>query len=155
MLHDLELYKEFYETGLVRADAHWELILSDDPETIQRLETLLKTTQDEAVDEFIETSCWSDDLTDFVGKKGTPNERRITLCRAYLKDRVSTQTDYARLTPLEHEFYMLVYEMESRCTDPVLKKRAKAALKDSSRVAERATVRHRKEHRALVEKFRR
>jgi hypothetical protein len=44
---------------------------------------LLEGTQTEAVDEFIEQSCWSEDVPRFVGGKGTPAERREALRAAY------------------------------------------------------------------------
>lgn len=62
MLHDLDLYKEYYE-GSNSGTAKWALIFSDDAAEIKALEGVLKMTQAEAVDEFIEDSCWKDDLT--------------------------------------------------------------------------------------------
>ena len=50
MLHDLELYKEYYEGLSNKADAHWALIFSDDPAEIKALKGLVKMTQAEAVD---------------------------------------------------------------------------------------------------------
>jgi hypothetical protein len=144
MLHDLELYKEYYE-GSNRADAQWQLIFSDDPAEIKSLEGIVKMSQAAAVDDFIETSCWKDDLTlrGFVGKKGTADDRLHGLRFAYLlqNSRLSMQTDYSLLTPLEHSFLMLVWKMEEICTDPALKKRAQFLLKDAARIADRARER--------------
>ena len=144
MLHDLELYKEYYE-GSNRADAQWQLIFSDDPGEIKSLEGIVKLSQAAAVDDFIETSCWKDDLTlrRFVGKKGTADERVHALRFAYLLtySRLSTQTDYSLLTPLEHSFLMLVWKMAEICTDADLKKRAQFVLKDAARIADRARER--------------
>jgi hypothetical protein len=64
----------------------WRLILSDDPTEIARLETELEGTQAEAVDHFIERSCWSLDLPEFVGGKGSPAERRAALRAAHKAD---------------------------------------------------------------------
>ena len=61
----------------------WQLIFADDPAEIARLEALLGGTQTEAVDEFIEQSCWGEDVPRFVGGKGTPAERREALRAAY------------------------------------------------------------------------
>jgi len=61
----------------------WQLIFADDPAEITRLEALLEGTQTEAVDEFIEQSCWSEDVPRFVGGKGTAAERREALRAAY------------------------------------------------------------------------
>ena len=49
MLHDLELYKEFYE-GPERATAQWQLIFSDDPAEIKSLGAILKMSQAQAVE---------------------------------------------------------------------------------------------------------
>ena len=61
----------------------WQLIFADDPAEIARLEALLEGTQTEAVDEFIEQSCWSEDVPQLVGGKGMPAERREALRAAY------------------------------------------------------------------------
>ena len=61
----------------------WQRIFADDPAEIARLEALLEGTQAEAVDEFIEQSCWSEDVPQLVGGKGTPAERREALRAAY------------------------------------------------------------------------
>ena len=144
MRHDLDLYKEYYE-GSDRAHAHWYLVFSDDPAEIKTLEGILKMSQTEAVDDFIETSCWKEalSLTRFAGKKGTSDERLHALRFAYLLEnaKLSMQTDYSLLTPLEHSFVQLVWKMEEICTDPVLKKRAQVELKDAARIADRARQR--------------
>ena len=50
MLHDLDLYREFYKADRHRfRDVQWELVLSDDPVIIKRLEAFSKTTQKRAV----------------------------------------------------------------------------------------------------------
>jgi hypothetical protein len=150
MLHDLELYKEYYDGMPYQANAQWALILSDEPTTIRELEKLLKMTQDEAVDNFIETSCWADDLPRLVGKKGTPGERLRALRRVYLKSAApSLQTDYTLLTPLEHDLFMTLFKLEEVCTDPALKKRAKAGIEAAGRIADKAKSRYQKEYEAL------
>ena len=150
MVHDLDLYKEYYE-GSNRADAQWALILSEDPATIKRLEALLKITQSEAVDKFVETSCWSDELPSLVGKRGTSGERLHMLRGAYLKQfsGPAGQTDYSLLTPLEHHLFMSVFELEKTCTNPDMKRRAEIALKNAAMIADRAKIRQRKEYEAL------
>jgi hypothetical protein len=55
------------------------LVKADDPAEIARMQAVLKCTQDEAVNHFLERSCCSEDLPDFVGGKGTPQERRSAL----------------------------------------------------------------------------
>jgi hypothetical protein len=70
-----------------RAGFMWELILSDDAATIARLETDLGLTQAQAVDEFIETSCWGDDLPHLTGKRGTPERRLEALRRIFRADK--------------------------------------------------------------------
>lgn len=64
--------------------ARRRLILADDPAEITRLETSIGETQPEVIDDFIENSCWSADLPDFVGGRGTPAERRAALRAVYL-----------------------------------------------------------------------
>src|SRR5262245_26314709 len=51
------------------------LVLSDDAIEIKRLETLIGCSQDELVNHYIEKSCYSDDLPEYVGGKSTPQER--------------------------------------------------------------------------------
>ena len=53
-------------------DARRRLILTDDAAEISRLETSLGETQSEVIDDFVENSCWSADLPDFTGGRGTP-----------------------------------------------------------------------------------
>lgn len=142
MMHDLDLYQEYY-TGTNRADAQWALIFSDDPAEKEKLEGILKMTQAGAVDDFIEGSCWSDDLPNFKGNKGDVEERLYALRLQYLLQNAkpSMQMGHTLLTPLEQDFYRLVYEMEKICTDATLKKRAQFVLKDADRVVERARPR--------------
>ena len=147
MLHDLDLYKEYYERFPKRGDAQWALIFSDDPAEIKKLEGIVKMTQAGAVDDFIETSCWKDDLPDLVGNKGTADERLHRLRFVYLlqHSKLTTLTEHRLLTPLEHDLVDLVEEMEQSCTIDKLKKRAQSVLKDADRVADRAKRRWWKE----------
>jgi hypothetical protein len=62
----------------------WRLIFADDPAEIDRLETSLQGTQAEAVDSFIEQSCWGRDVPALVGGRGTPAERLAELRAAYI-----------------------------------------------------------------------
>src|SRR5579863_7293778 len=154
MLHDLDLYKEYYERFPKRADAQWALIFSDDPAEIKKLEGILKMTQSGAVDDFIETSCWKDDLPELAGNKGTADERLHRLRFAYLlqHSKLTTFTEYRLLTPLEHDLVDLVQEMEQSCGIDKLKKRAQSVMKDADRVADRAKRRWWKEMEAQREK---
>src|SRR5579863_3490620 len=145
MLHDLDLYREYYERAPNRAGAQWGLIFSDDPAEIRKLEDILKMTQVAAVDEFIEDSCWKDamNLRDLVGKNGTADERLHALRFAYLLEnsRLHTYTDYKLLTPLESSLFSLVRDMEKSCADANLKKRAEFVMKAAARIADRARER--------------
>src|ERR1700733_12291611 len=134
MLHDIDLYKEYYEGLSNKAAAHWALIFWDDPAEIKALEGLVKMTQAEAVDDFIETSCWKDDLPDVAGKKGSTDERLHRLRFVYLLQnaRLYTYTDYSLLTPLEHDLFKLVTEMEKLCPNADLKKRAAFVMRDAT-----------------------
>jgi len=154
MLHDLDLYKEYYERFPKRADAQWALIFSDDPAERQALEEILKMTQAAAVDDFIETSCWKDDLPDLAGNKGTADERLHRLRFAYLlqHSKLTTYTEHRLLTPLEHDLVDLVQEMEQSCGIDKLKKRAQSVMKDADRVADRAKRRWWKEMEVQREK---
>jgi hypothetical protein len=154
MLHDLDLYKEYYERFPKRAQAQWALIFSDDPAERQALEEILKMTQAAAVDDFIETSCWKDDLPDLAGNKGTADERLHRLRFVYLlqHSKLTTLTEYRLLTPLEHDLVDLVEEMEKSCTIDKLKKRAQSVMKDADRVADRAKRRWWKEMEVQREK---
>ena len=67
--------------------ARRELILADRPADIARLENLIGETQAEVVDDFVENSCWRQDLPDFVGGKGTPAERRNALRAVFVGNR--------------------------------------------------------------------
>ncbi len=155
MLHDLGLYKEYYE-GSNSGTAKWALIFSDDAAEIKTLEGILKMTQAEAVDDFIETSCWKDDLTvrPVAGKKGSADDRLQRLRIAYLiqEARVTGYTQYSLLTPLEHDLFDLVTEMEKKCSDTALKKRAQFVRKSATTVADRAKQRWRKELEGVIEK---
>lgn len=66
-------------TAIEWSAAAQELVRSYNAEEISELETLLGCTRDEAVSHFVEESCCSDDLPDFVGGKGTPEDRRYAL----------------------------------------------------------------------------
>ena len=155
MLHDLDLYKEYYE-GSNSGTAKWALIFSDDAAEIKALEGVLKMTQAEAVDEFIEDSCWKDDLTvrPVAGKKGSADDRLERLRIAYLiqNARVPGYTQYNLLTPLEHGLFDLVRDMEKNCTNADLKHRAQLVMKMATRIADRAKQRWRKELEGLIEK---
>lgn len=61
----------------------WQLILANDPAEIARFEQIANVTRAEAVDRMIECSCWSVDVSAFVGGKGTPAERLAALRAAY------------------------------------------------------------------------
>jgi hypothetical protein len=50
---------------------------------IQRLETLLGCTQDEAVNHFVEISSWGFEVPEFHGGRGTPQERRAAMRAAW------------------------------------------------------------------------
>jgi hypothetical protein len=155
MLHDLDLYKEYYE-GSNSGTAKWALIFSDGAAEIKALEGVLKMTQAEAVDDFIEDSCWKDDLTVrvVVGKKGSADDRLHRLRTAYLiqNARVPGYTQYNLLTPLEHGLFDLVRDMEKNCTNADLKHRAQLVMKMATRIADRAKQRWRKELEGLIEK---
>ncbi len=51
------------------------LIAATNPEYVAKLEAEAEITQAEAVDYFIEETCWGNDLPDYVGGRGTPAER--------------------------------------------------------------------------------
>jgi hypothetical protein len=68
-------------------DARRELIFAEQLADIARLEELIGETQTEVVDDFIENSCWRQDLPDFTGGKGTPAERRSALRAVMLGNR--------------------------------------------------------------------
>jgi len=105
MLHDLDLYREFYKADRHRfRDVQWELVLSDDPVIIKRLEAFSKTTQKRAVDILIEKGEFVPRL---VGKKGTASERLHAVRAAYLRHFTGSHVQgppYAVLTPLEYDF---------------------------------------------------
>jgi hypothetical protein len=62
----------------------WQLIFADNAAEITQLEALAETKQSDAIDLFIEQSCYDRDLPAFVGGKGTADERRAALRAAYL-----------------------------------------------------------------------
>jgi hypothetical protein len=97
------------DIGAHYADRMWELILSDDAQNIARLEILLEGTQDDAVDQYIERSCWSDDLPRFVGNKGTARARRDALRAAYIAQLPPPEPDFSLLTPLEFRLYNALF----------------------------------------------
>lgn len=55
------------------------LVKADDPAEILGLETILECTQEEAVNHFIEETCWRLDMPEFRGGRGTPRDRRSAL----------------------------------------------------------------------------
>ena len=61
----------------------WLLILCDDPDQLPALETAAGMSQAEAVDSYLEESCWSQDVPQFVGRRGSPEQRRAALAAAY------------------------------------------------------------------------
>lgn len=61
----------------------WQLILADDPAEIARFEQIAGVTQTEVVDRMIERSCWSVDVSAFVGGRGTSAQRLAALRAAY------------------------------------------------------------------------
>src|ERR1017187_7452314 len=106
-------------TGVIRTGPtpQWALILTDDPATITTLTGILKISQTEAIDDFLEESCWSDSLPDFVGHKGTAAQRLAALRGQYRKEmadrrRQAGYVDYDLLTPLEHELYKVVLSVK-------------------------------------------
>jgi len=64
----------------------WRLILADDPAEIAEIEAAYGRTQAEAVEDFIEASCWSDAVPELVGGKGTPRERLDALRAVYRRE---------------------------------------------------------------------
>ncbi len=64
----------------------WRLILTDDPKLIQKLEADYGLTQEGTVNDFIEKSCWTELLPDFVGGKGASRERLTALRAAYFRE---------------------------------------------------------------------
>lgn len=69
----------------------WRLILSDDRAEIAEIEAAYGMTQAEAVEDFIEVSCWSDAVPELVGGKGTPRERLDALRAAYRREKQSAR----------------------------------------------------------------
>ena len=57
--------------------------ITDDPTIITQIERRLGTTQQQAVDEMIEVSHWSEHLPDYTGHRGSPAERLNALRTAY------------------------------------------------------------------------
>lgn len=70
-----------------------KLVCADDPAKISRLEALLGCTQEEAVDHFVEVSCWGYDLPGFRGSRGTPQERRAAVRAAWRAEHVPEPAD--------------------------------------------------------------
>jgi hypothetical protein len=62
----------------------WTLIFADDPAIITQLERRLGTTRQQAVDEMIEATGWSQHLPDYTGHRGSATERLNALRSAYL-----------------------------------------------------------------------
>lgn len=111
---EINRYADFYKSLPHRAHLEWQLVLADDPQLIAAMERVLELSQEQAVDKFLEDSCWSDDLPHLTGRKGTCAERRSVLRRAYLKSLRSSykgEADYSLLTPLEEDLYKLLYEV--------------------------------------------
>jgi hypothetical protein len=69
--------------------ARWCLVLAEDPADIAILEAITCMSQAEAVDSFIEESCWSEELPEFVGGKRSPGDRRAALITAYNRQNAS------------------------------------------------------------------
>lgn len=69
-------------------DATWltkdyiPLVFADDVAEISLLEAKFGITQMQAVDDFIENSCWGEEDTPLAGGKGTPEDRLMSLRRA-------------------------------------------------------------------------
>ena len=105
----------------------WELILSDDPPTVAKLEAELGITQVQAVDDYIEHSCWSEDLPDFLGGKGSAEQRRAALRAAWLKEAPDQKFDWSRLTPLERELHGVLVHLAAFVDD----EEAKAVLREA------------------------
>jgi hypothetical protein len=134
---DYQRYADFYRGLPYRPDAQWALILTDDPATIKTLTGILKMSQTEAVDDFLEESCWSNSFPELVGHKGTAAQRLAALRGAYQKEiaerrKTEGYIDYDLLTPLEHELYKVVLSVKiSGCAEKAatLDKDIKRALK--------------------------
>jgi hypothetical protein len=111
-------YLEIWQNARM-ADAHdligddfWRLINATDDE-LPEIERVLQFTQAQAVDQMIEHSCWSADLPNLVGGRGTPDARRDALRAAYRAAHPPEPTpDRSRLTPLEFE---LANALQCRC----------------------------------------
>jgi hypothetical protein len=67
-------------------DTAWRLIMADKPDEIARIEAEYGQTQAATVEDFIERSCWTETVPDFVGGKGTPRERLLALRAAYMRE---------------------------------------------------------------------
>lgn len=78
MLHELDLYKGYYE-GSNRNDARRALILSHDPAKIKQLKKLLQMTQPRWSSISSRLTAGTTRFRGLVGKKRTPNERLRTL----------------------------------------------------------------------------
>lgn len=62
------------------------LILTDDVAEQARLESSLGSTQAEVVSEFVERTCWGEDIPHLIGGRGTPAERLAALRAAFSRD---------------------------------------------------------------------
>ena len=76
-------------------DTAWRLILADDPAEIARLEAIHGRSQADTVDFMIEDTCWSMELPELRGGKGTPRERLEALRAAY-RQQEQEEEDAAR-----------------------------------------------------------
>jgi hypothetical protein len=106
--------------------------MTDDPAMIAFLEPLAGMTQQQAVDDFIETSCWSQDLPQFTGHKGTAQQRLQALRTVHLNTlreqlKRPGELDYIVLTPLEdhlasalRQVYRDVSPDNRKCVDVAL-----------------------------------
>jgi hypothetical protein len=57
------------------SDLKFWLIAATKPEAIADLEKQVGCTQSKVVDLYIEETCWMEDLPEFIGHRGTPQER--------------------------------------------------------------------------------
>jgi hypothetical protein len=72
-----------FNFGEYFAARQW-LLLTDDPAEIAALEAFTGETQSEVVDDFVENTCWSNNLPQYVGGRGTPTERKQALRAAFI-----------------------------------------------------------------------
>ena len=76
-------------------DTAWRLILADDPAEIARLEADYGRSQADTANFMIEETCWSTELPELRGGKGTPRERLEALRAAY-RQQEQEEEDAAR-----------------------------------------------------------